>query len=225
MASSLTMISAISSTVVIFLHSAEKLYKVLNGMKQFFLSKRVIGLLLSFVWFGIITMALTMNFMNLSSHDDTCFLVSFNAKAVTGKSYKPVEYVVFAVLVLILVALSGIVINNIVLLHNIVTTRKQSGRCANSQEKTVIWRTLLASLANFLSWLVVVPVAGMSLAGSEVQFVTLAFASLIGFPLNSIMNPIIYTFTTPAFSRSVFLNEFDKKISMKRGATIWTKTQ
>jgi len=111
------------------------------------------------------------------------------------------SHYLFFVLLLVLLFLLALVVNNILSMYFIVRSRKMSGRKHSSQEKAMVVRSTLVSLSNVVSWLVVVPVAGMGLFGYQLQSLTIAWVAIVGLPVNSVLNPILYTFSTKSFRK------------------------
>ena len=126
----------------------------------------------------------------------------------TDTSYLSVEnlatrYTLVFLLPINVVLLIVIFVLNCLTAWLIKKSRENAGRTKGSQEKTLVLRTLLVSVSNFASWCVVVPLGIMSLAGYRIKPGIVAWITLIGLPLNSLINPVLYTFSTAAFINKI----------------------
>jgi len=204
-ASSLTIVSATTSTITLFILSIEKLLKFKNPLEPFAMSTNVLTVLLLVVTLFFSAIAILLNATKFPTRSDTCFLVRFETDGkITHDMQYMTSYGMFCILIFIILLLFGLLANNIMSLHYIIKTRKGSGRAVGREDRAMIARTIVVSVSNFMSWVVVVPVASLAVAGHPIHSVTLAWVAIIGLPLNSILNPIIYTFTIPRFKNVVF---------------------
>jgi len=61
-------------------------------------------------------------------------------------------------------------------------------------------QTLLVSLSNILPWTVVMPVACLSLSFYHIDPDVIPWLAVLALPVNSLLNPVVYTFTTKSFT-------------------------
>jgi len=69
--------------------------------------------------------------------------------------------------------------------------------------KLLMMKTLITSMSEFVSWSIILPVALLSITGVSVDATVISWIAVFGFPLNAMMNPILHTFTTSAFCKSL----------------------
>jgi len=199
-ASSLTILSAIMSVTTLFALSVEQYNTFKNPLSYTKMPIRKLFHIFCVLWILISTSVIGLNFGFEPHKDDTCFLVDFSS---AENKLNFAMYVVLVILLLVVVLLVWILINNILTLFLIVQSRKMIGRKSSSKEKSVILRTILVSLSNFIGWSVVVPVVCLSLSGYNLESLVFAWVAIIGLPINSLLNPTLYTFSTYAFKEFV----------------------
>ena len=93
----------------------------------------------------------------------------------------------------------GILILNICTIHLTSKSRKSVGRRKTKDEKTLIVRMLILSCTNLLSWAVALPLSAMSVSGYDTDTSVTAWLAIVGIPINSLISPLVYTFTTRSF--------------------------
>ena len=186
--------------VIIFTLSVEKVRMCKNPLRQTKLSAHTLTAIFATMWLLFITLCLMFNFVFKPKKDDTCFLMVFNSEETKQSPYL---YVLLVFLLLVVLLLTWTLVNNVLTLYYIVESRKRSGRKSNNKEKSMIVRTILVSLSNFISWALVVPVVCLSVGGYEVGSLFLAYVAVVGLPFNSILNPVLYTLTTSTFKQEI----------------------
>ena len=78
-------------------------------------------------------------------------------------------------------------------------SKKAAGQPLGATDRKLAVRIILVCVSNFLSWIVVVPVTLMSISGYQLDNNSLSWIVTVALPVNSILNPVLFTFSTPAF--------------------------
>jgi len=215
MASMLSLLSLEMSVFSLFMSSVEKLHVFLHPFQPTPFSSKTIVKLFLLVWILFSSLSSCLTFIILPVPNSLCLPYHFHITD-DGRESK---FIVISILILGLVFLIGILFMNVATITILKQSQKAAGRRTSSKDKVALIRTILASSSNFLSWVVVVPVALMSLSGYELQSDIMAWVAIVGLPLNSILNPAIYTFST-----SAFLNHL-KNVTQPKAYSQQEKTQ
>jgi len=159
----------------------------------------IFTLLLIFTLSGIVT--IIHSFVIISKHKGLCFGLDFPPLKGERDYGSYVGILFSAVLISIDVVLLVItILLNTSSVYIIYKSGRQSGRKEiKYEEKIFMVRSILVSVSNFLSWSVVLPVTYTSLSGYHITSEVMDWIVIIGLPLNSLLNPVIYTFSTKLF--------------------------
>ena len=109
------------------------------------------------------------------------------------------NYIMFASVVLNVVCMLGVLVLNMLIIFFSSKSRKSAGRERSRDDMIMIVRLFVISSTNFLTWIVALPLSVMSVAGYYIDPSITAWLSIVGIPMNSLINPVTYTFTTRAF--------------------------
>ena len=198
-ASTLLLTSAQMSTSSLLMMSIIKLYSFKYPFKSALFSKFQYSLLLlSLTWLWIAVGSMVSQSLHLAN--DVCFILDLRKP----EENLPVLHMVSTVSVFLLLwmnffSLVAVLMINVYIIILIQRSAKSSNSTNTKKVRPIILRTLLVSISNFLSWFVVIPVMTLLFAGVEVDPSVISWISVVGLPLNSMLNPILYTFSTPAF--------------------------
>jgi len=141
------------------------------------------------------------SFFIIGKHKGLCFSLDFPSldDEIDLKSFIGILFAVALICLDVLLLIATVVLN-ISSVYIILKSGKASGRQhVKRQEKIFMIRSILVSVSNFLSWAVVLPVAYSSLTGYTITSQVLDWIISVGLPLNSLLNPIVYTFSTEQF--------------------------
>jgi len=199
MMGSFLFMSIVASSYTLFALSAVRYNSICFPFKPQLVKKSsfVVGIIaILILWFGIAFVL--FQFMKVNNY--VCLLLDFS----TNTSHLSVENLAATYILLFLLLMNVIVLFAVFVLNYLTTrlvrrSREDAGRSESNQDKALALRTVLVSVSNFASWGVVVPFGIMSLAGYKISSGITAWIAVLGLPLNSLLNPILYTFSTIAF--------------------------
>jgi len=95
--------------------------------------------------------------------------------------------------------LFAVAVLNLLSVKIVNESKRKSGRKTGMADKMLVIRTLLVSASNFIGWSVVVPLGVLFLSGYKLNYGIVPWIAILGLPLNSFINPLLYTFSTVDF--------------------------
>jgi hypothetical protein len=134
------------------------------------------------------------------------------------------EYSVFVFLVLNFVSFIGIFILYLLMFIKIKQTNHLSGTRQKTATASIGSRMVFIVLTDFVCWIPIIIIGIASLSGMEASPAVYAWVAVFVLPLNSALNPILYTISTTNFRRNV--NATVRKNSHKlQGVTFLTTAE
>ena len=199
-----TLLSVQTSIIVLFLMSLEKYWQFARPFSKIYISQEVQAVSLSFIWIACSAISIILVFLLLPVTNGMCFILDFQELTYSNHTTERIgKWFLFFTVILDTLMLIFIIAFNITSIRIITRSRSQMGRTKTADENSLVVRTILVSVSNFLSWAAIIPIAGMSLLGYRIKSDLLAWVSIVGLPANSILNPVLYTFTTKAFHKAI----------------------
>ena len=115
------------------------------------------------------------------------------------------EYAVVIFIILNFVSFIYILTAYTVMLFSVKGAAKQARSTNMKRESKMAWRMMFIVLTDFLCWMPVIVIGLLSLLGKfhDPEKQVYVWIAVFVLPLNSALNPILYTFSTPLFKRKV----------------------
>lgn len=134
------------------------------------------------------------------------------------------EYSVFVFLVLNFVSFLGIFVLYLLMFIKIRQTNTMTGVSQKSPTSSIGSRMVFIVLTDFICWIPIIIIGIASLLGMQAKPDVYAWVAVFVLPLNSALNPILYTISTTNFRRNI--NTTVRKNSKKlQGLSFMTATE
>lgn len=113
------------------------------------------------------------------------------------------EYSVFVFLVLNFVSFLGIFVLYLLMFVKIRQSNSMTGVTQKSPTTSIGSRMVFIVLTDFVCWIPIIIIGGASLLGMQAKPAVYAWVAVFVLPLNSALNPILYTISTTNFRRNI----------------------
>jgi len=203
-----TFLSIEISSIVLLTLSVVRLLAISNPFERQKSNTYLIVLII--MWLFFTGLGSILVFSEILLQNDLCFILDLtHISIIQSFKSKIIISLLVTFLIINLLCLVGGLICNIVSVIYLRRAKKEAGQQFGATDRKLAIRIILVCVSNFLSWIVVIPVTILSISGYHLDNNSLSWVVTVALPMNSILNPVLYTFATPAFKKSFKLRATD----------------
>ena len=189
----ITILSTEMSCFTVFLMAVNR-YVTIQGTFKIVETRPLIWIIITLTALIICSAVAWLHIWLAEIDNSVCLLLSVSSKSEVGSFYTLVIFISVNFVLFICTSVLGVRT-----IHEISTTRKKSGRKIKAQDISLNVRLSLVIFTNILSWIVVTVFLLLSLVGVPIQPKMNAYVAVLVLPLNSAINPFLYTFSSQTF--------------------------
>lgn len=185
------------SSVMLFGISLNKLYLVWKPFEPPPIRPKHYTCLFSVFFIIFLLQAILHNIYFVTRSNNFCLPMKFESIEGTATVIN-MSFILIQEIINILVMILVFVLT-LWMIHLAKQSRIAAGRQESDKDKSFTRHNIVMSCTNFLQWLVIFPVSALSASGYKIEPKVLAWLVIMGLPVNSIVNPILYTISTTQF--------------------------